>query len=112
MRNTGPIRQVELDAIFKRIAPLCVRPEGHSGRLIAVVTVSAPLLVRLRAAIAQNVPHKEITGVFHPGHNHLVCEKHNGTRQVEETIPRKNYAAWTPKPLSLNPISFSNSTLV
>jgi hypothetical protein len=58
LRNTGPIGQVELDAVFKRIAPRRVRPEGHSGRLIAVVTVSAPFLVLLRAATAQNVPHK------------------------------------------------------
>lgn len=56
----------------------------------------APLLVLLRAATAQIVPHKEIAGTFHPGHNYLACEKHNDTRKIEETIPRENHDTRTP----------------
>lgn len=106
------IPKVELDAVVKRVTTKWIRPQGATGRIIVVDTaIDLPSAI-LGTANAQKVPRKEITGAFHPGHNHLVCEKHNDARQIEETIPRENYATWTPRPRPLNLISFSNSTLI
>lgn len=90
-RDTGPVSQVELDAVIERVASGWKRAQGDGGRLIAVDTVADLPVAILRAADAQNVPQEEIKGVFHRGHIYLVRENHATAQAVEETIFHEAY---------------------